>query len=84
MKTALMRLFFLGMALALMAAACGPRPRPGIAPLPKHRAAADDLFQRAERSFGQNAYEEALALYSDYLARYPDERSEERRVGKEC
>ena len=73
MKTALMRLFFLGMALALMAAACGPRPRPGIAPLPKHRAAADDLFQRAERSFGQNAYEEALALYSDYLARYPDE-----------
>jgi ABC-type branched-subunit amino acid transport system substrate-binding protein len=73
MKTALKRLLFIALAVALLASACGPRPRPGIASLPKHRAAADELFQKAERSFGQNAYEEALALYNDYLARYPDE-----------
>lgn len=73
MQTTVMRLLVIGVAVVLIAAACAPRPRPGIAPLPKHRAAADELFQKAERSYGQNAYEEALMLYNDFLARYPDE-----------
>ncbi len=68
-----LRYLLIGLAVMAAAAACGPRPRPGVAPFPKHRAAADDLFQRAERSYGQQAYEQALALFGDYIGRYPDE-----------
>ncbi|MFO7706684.1 MAG: penicillin-binding protein activator [Desulfobacterales bacterium] len=73
MKTALNRLLLIGLAVALAAAACGPRLRTGVAPVPKHRAAADDLFQKAEKSYGQKSYDDALALYNDYVSRYPDE-----------
>ncbi len=68
-----LRFLLIGLVVAVAAAACVPRPRPGVAPFPKHRAAADDLFQRAERSYAQNAFEEALALFGDYMARYPEE-----------
>ena len=72
MKSAWIRLVLIGMAVVFAVSACGPRLRPG-APVPKHRAEADDLFQRAEKSYGQKRYEEALALYSDYLSRFADE-----------
>ncbi len=68
-----LRYLLIGWAVVAAAAACGPRTRPGVAPFPAYRAAADDLFQRAERSYGLKAYEEALALFGDYMARYPEE-----------
>jgi ABC-type branched-subunit amino acid transport system substrate-binding protein len=73
MKIAPLRLILIVTAAALAAAACSPRPRAGAVPSPTYRAAADELFQKAERSYGQKAYEEALMLYHDYLSRYPDE-----------
>ncbi len=73
MKTTLTRLLLIGLAVVAAATACGPRPRPGIAPIPAYRAAADDLFQKAEKGYGQKSYEEALVLYNDYVSRYPDE-----------
>jgi ABC-type branched-subunit amino acid transport system substrate-binding protein/outer membrane protein assembly factor BamD (BamD/ComL family) len=59
--------------LAVFCAACAPRPKPGLVPIPKTRAAADQLFQQAEKKFQASAFPEALVLYTDYLSRYPDE-----------
>jgi branched-chain amino acid transport system substrate-binding protein len=67
------RLIFFGLMVVVAASACAPRPRPGLAPIPKTRAVADQLFQQAEKKYQASAFPEALALYTDYLARYPDE-----------
>ena len=73
MKIDTTRLLLIGLLIACIGAACTPRPRPGIAAFPKQRAAADELFQRAEKQYAAKSYAEALTLYNDYLARYPDE-----------
>ena len=73
MKIDTTRLLLIGILIACIGAACTPRPRPGIAAFPKQRAAADELFQRAEKQYAAKSYAEALTLYNDYLARYPDE-----------
>jgi ABC-type branched-subunit amino acid transport system substrate-binding protein len=66
--------FFLVCALAaLVGMACAPRPKPELTPLPKSRAAADQLFQQAEKKYQISAFPEALVLFKEYLARYPDE-----------
>ena len=61
------------MMVAMACSACVPRSKPGLAPIPKTRPAADQLFQQAEKKYQASAFPEALALYSDYLSRYPDE-----------
>lgn len=73
MNHRLCRFFFIGVIAALIGSACAPRPQPGLVPIPKTRAVADQLFQQAEKRFQASAFPEALALYSDYLSRYPDE-----------
>jgi ABC-type branched-subunit amino acid transport system substrate-binding protein/outer membrane protein assembly factor BamD (BamD/ComL family) len=73
MSKRLSRFFLFTVMLAVICAACAPRPKPGLAPIPKTRAAADQLFQQAEKKYQTSAFAEALALYSDYLSRYPDE-----------
>ena len=73
MKIDVTRLLLIGFLIACIGAACTSRPRPGIAAFPKQRAAADELFQRAEKQYAAKSYAEALTLYNDYLARYPDE-----------
>jgi TolA-binding protein len=73
MKIDTTRLLLIGIVIVCIGAACAPRPRPGIAAFPKQRAAADELFQRAEKQYAAKSYAEALTLYNDYLARYPDE-----------
>jgi branched-chain amino acid transport system substrate-binding protein len=73
MKIDSTRLLLIGMVIACLGVSCTPRPRPGIAAFPKQRAAADELFQRAEKQYAAKSYAEALTLYNDYLERYPDE-----------
>jgi branched-chain amino acid transport system substrate-binding protein len=73
MNNRLCRYFFISVMVVLVGSACAPRPKPGLVPIPKTRAAADQLFQQAEKRFQASAFPEALALYSDYLSRYPDE-----------
>jgi branched-chain amino acid transport system substrate-binding protein len=74
MNNRLCRPAFVGlMMLVVVCSACAPRPKPGLAPIPKTRAEADQLFQQAEKKYQASALPEALALYSDYISRYPDE-----------
>lgn len=74
MQIRLGRYTLVGIMLAvLVCSACVPRPKPGLAPIPKTRAAADQLFQQAEKKYQASAFPEALTFYSDYLSRYPDE-----------
>jgi ABC-type branched-subunit amino acid transport system substrate-binding protein/outer membrane protein assembly factor BamD (BamD/ComL family) len=73
MNKRLGRILLVSLMAALACSACAPRPRPGLAPIPKTRAAADQLFQQAERKYQASAFPEALVLYTDYLSRYPDE-----------
>ncbi len=73
MNNRLCRYFFISVMVVLVVSACAPRPKPGLVPIPKTRAAADQLFQQAEKRFQASAFPEALALYADYLSRYPDE-----------
>ncbi len=73
MKMGTTRLILIAVVIAVIGAACTPRPRPGTAAFPKQRAAADELFPRAEKQSAARSYAAALALYNDYLARYPDE-----------
>jgi ABC-type branched-subunit amino acid transport system substrate-binding protein/predicted negative regulator of RcsB-dependent stress response len=61
------------MMAVVVCSACAPRPKVGLAPTPKTRAEADQLFQQAEKKYQASAFPEALALYADFLARYPDE-----------
>jgi ABC-type branched-subunit amino acid transport system substrate-binding protein/predicted negative regulator of RcsB-dependent stress response len=67
------RFIVFGLVMAVACSACVPRTKPGLAPIPKTRAAADQLFQQAEKKYQASAFSEALALYTDYLSRYPDE-----------
>jgi len=73
MSNRLSRFFLFTIMVAVFCAACAPRPKPGLAPIPKSRAAADQLFQQAEKKYQASAFSEALVLYSDYISRYPDE-----------
>ena len=73
MSKQLNRFVFFSILVALACSACAPRTRPGLAPIPKTRAVADQLFQQAEKKYQASALPEALALYTDYLSRYPDE-----------
>jgi ABC-type branched-subunit amino acid transport system substrate-binding protein len=65
-------LLLIGFLLVLGPAACAPRPSPQAVPVPPPQAAADPLFGQAEKKYAENADVEALALYEQYLARYPD------------
>ena len=68
------QLALIGMLMAVMVcSACAPRPKPGLTPVPRTRAAADQLFQQAEKKYQASAFPEALSLYTDYLSRYPVE-----------
>jgi ABC-type branched-subunit amino acid transport system substrate-binding protein len=69
----LCRFFLVGLMAALVCMACAPRPRPELTPFPKTRAAADQLFQQAEKKYQVSAFPEALVLFKEYLSRYPDE-----------
>ena len=69
------RFFLIGVMAAILCMACAPRPKPELAPFPKSRPAADRLFQQAESRYQTSAYPEALALFREYLSRYPDEPS---------
>jgi len=73
MSKRLIRFVFCSMLLALACSACAPRTKPGLAPIPKTRAVEDQLFQEAEKKYQASALPEALAHYTDYLARYRDE-----------
>jgi branched-chain amino acid transport system substrate-binding protein len=74
MHTSLRRFLLLGVVMVVAATACGgPRPKPGITPLSQGSPAADNLFQQADRKFQAGAMNEALALFNDYLARFPNE-----------
>lgn len=73
MSNRLSRFFLFTIMVAVFCAACAPSPKPGLAPIPKSRAAADQLFQQAEKKYQASAFSEALVLYSDYISRYPDE-----------
>jgi ABC-type branched-subunit amino acid transport system substrate-binding protein len=73
MSKRLICFFLFTIMVAVFCTACAPRPKPGLAPIPKTRAAADQLFQQAEKKYQASAFPEALVLYSDYLSRYPDE-----------
>jgi ABC-type branched-subunit amino acid transport system substrate-binding protein/predicted negative regulator of RcsB-dependent stress response len=73
MNNRLCRYLLASLMVAVLCAACVSRPKPGLAPIPKTRAVADQLFQQAEQKYQASAFPEALALYSDYLSRYPDE-----------
>jgi len=73
MSNRLCRFFLFTIMMAVVWAACAPKPKPALAPIPKTRAAADQLFQQAEKKYQASAFPEALVLYSDYLSRYPDE-----------
>ncbi len=73
MNNRLGRFILISMMAAAVCSACAPRPRPGLAPIPKTRAVADQLFQQAEKKYQASAFSEALVLYTDYLSRYPDE-----------
>ncbi|MGE5258678.1 MAG: penicillin-binding protein activator [Hyphomicrobiales bacterium] len=67
------RFLLVGVLAAMLCMACAPRPKPELTPFPKSRAAADQLFQQAEKKFQASAFPEALALFQEYLFRYPDE-----------
>lgn len=73
MNNRLCRYLLASLMVAVLCSACVSRPKPGLAPIPKTRAVADQLFQQAEQKYQASAFPEALALYSDYLSRYPDE-----------
>jgi ABC-type branched-subunit amino acid transport system substrate-binding protein/predicted negative regulator of RcsB-dependent stress response len=73
MTKRLCRRLFLSVMLVVICSACVPRPKTGLAPIPQTRAAADQLFQQAEKKYQTSAFPEALVLYTDYLSRYPDE-----------
>ena len=74
MHTPLRRLLLMVLVAAVAAAACGgTRTRPGITPLAQSNAAADNLFQQADRKYQSGALSDALVLFNDYLARYPQE-----------
>jgi ABC-type branched-subunit amino acid transport system substrate-binding protein len=66
------RLAVFSVLLLTLCTSCAQRSRIGAAPLPKTSAAADQLFQQAEKNFQTSALPEALALYQDYVTRYPD------------
>jgi ABC-type branched-subunit amino acid transport system substrate-binding protein len=57
-------------AAALWVAACAPQARREAPPV----TAAERLFRQAESAYGQSSFSEALVLYQDYLARYPQGR----------
>mgnify|MGYP001120984771 FL=1 len=73
MNNRLCRYLLASLMVAVLCAACVSRPKTGLAPIPKTQAVADQLFQQAEQKYQASAFPEALALYSDYLSRYPDE-----------
>ena len=69
----LFRFLLIGALSAMVCTACAPRPKTELAPFPKSRAAADQLFQQAERKYQISAFPEALVLFTEYMSRYPDE-----------
>jgi ABC-type branched-subunit amino acid transport system substrate-binding protein len=69
----LFRFLLIGALSVAVATACAPRPKPELAPFPKSRAAADQLFQQAEKKYQISAFPEALVLFKEYTSRYPDE-----------
>jgi len=73
MNNRLCRYLLASLMVAVLCAACVSRPKTGLAPIPKTQAVADQLFQQAEQKYQASAFPEALALYSNYLSRYPDE-----------
>jgi ABC-type branched-subunit amino acid transport system substrate-binding protein/outer membrane protein assembly factor BamD (BamD/ComL family) len=72
MNTPVRRFAIVGLAVLVAVTACA-RTKPGIAPLPRSSAVADSLFQQADRKYQSGALSEALGLFNDYLARFPDE-----------
>jgi ABC-type branched-subunit amino acid transport system substrate-binding protein len=73
MNYGLCRFILVGVMAAVVCMACAPRPKPELTPFPKSRAAADQLFQQAEKKYQASAFPEALVLFNEYLSRYPDE-----------
>jgi len=69
----LFRFLLIGVLSAMVCMACAPRPKTELAPFPKSRAAADQLFQQAEKKYQTSAFPEALVLFKEYMSRYPDE-----------
>lgn len=69
----LFRFLLIGAVAATVCMACAPRPKPELAPFPKSRAAADQLFQQAEKKYQISAFPEALVFFKEYMSRYPDE-----------
>ena len=67
------RFLLIGVLSAMVCMACAPRPKTELAPFPKSRAAADQLFQQAEKKYQASAFPEALVLFKEYMSRYPDE-----------
>ena len=49
--------------------ACAPKPV--ITPGPYQLTSEDELFARAEKLFESQSYDEALALYDEYVRQYP-------------
>lgn len=65
-------LLALGLCLVLLSAGCAPRARP-VAEPPQASRAAEELFRQAEKKHADQAYAEALALYEEVFARFPQE-----------
>jgi outer membrane protein assembly factor BamD (BamD/ComL family) len=61
-------IFVVLIALALVGA-CAPKPV--TTPGPYQMTREDELFSRAEKLFESQSYEEALALYDEYVSQYP-------------
>jgi ABC-type branched-subunit amino acid transport system substrate-binding protein len=73
MSQRICRFILIGVMAVVACMACAPRPKPELTPFPKSRAAADQLFQQAEKKYQASAFPEALVLFNQYLSRYPDE-----------
>ncbi len=57
--------------LVLSLGACAPR-KISVAPARPRIGPAEQLFMQAEQSFEQKSWNRAMALYQDYLKRFPD------------
>ncbi len=62
---------FILLIVLLVLWACAPKP--GVGPKATPSKAADELFLEAERQFQAKSYENAKALYEDYLVTYPQQ-----------
>jgi len=65
-----LKYIFISLCALILLAACGAKP--GVSPDSFPAESGDELFSRAEKLFDARAYDEAAALYDEYLSRYDD------------